>query len=98
MLADLRACRWEARLSAQRRLTYDPQFLVRGSAAPVRCPGSFTTGGSTVRNRSCPFGTPMVPAYTGASVAATEAFLENDYTEECMRAKGYEIEAAPPGE
>lgn len=88
---DLRACRWEARLSAQQRLTYDPQFLVRGSAAPMGCRGSVTTGGASGRKASCPLGTPFVAAYAGSPVAATQAFLESDYTEACMEAKGYAI-------
>lgn len=93
---DLRACRWEARLRAQYRLSYDPQLMPRGSAAPMGCPGTFTTGGSAFRDPSCPLGTPYAPQYAGTSVAGTQAFLESDFTDECMQDKGYTIAPVPP--
>lgn len=97
-LADLRSCRWEARLRAQHRLTYDPQLLVRGSAAPMGCPGTFSTGGPRLGDPSCRRGTPYVPQYAGASVAGTQAFLESDDTDECMHAKGYTLEPVTAAE
>ena len=92
VLDDLRACRWEARLRAQYRLSYDPQLLPRGSVAPRRCAGARATGGAAARDPACPLGTPFVGAYAGASDTATRAFLESDFTDECMHAKGYTLE------
>ena len=98
VLDDLRACRWEARLRAQYRLSYDPQLVARGSVAPPRCAGARSTGGAAVRDPACPLGTPFVARYAGASVTATQAFLEGDFTDECMHAKGYTIEPVTPSE
>lgn len=91
VLDDLRACRWEARLRAQYRLSYDPQLLARGSVAPLRCAGARSTRGASGRDPACPLGTPFMAPYAGASATATRAFLESDFTEECMHANGYTI-------
>ena len=98
VLDDLRACRWEARLRAQYRLSYDPQLAARGSAAPARCAGAHLTGGVAGRHSACPLGTPFVATYAGASDTATRSFLESDFTDECMHANGYTIEPVTPGE
>lgn len=98
VLDDLRACRWEARLRAQYRLSYDPQFLARGSAAPPRCAGARSARGASGRDPACPLGTPFVAPYAGASFTATQTFLESDFTDECMHAKGYTIEPVTQSE
>lgn len=98
VLDDLRACRWKARLRAQYRLSYDPQLLARGSAAPLRCDGARSVRGGFGRDPACSLGTPYIAPYAGASSTATRAFLESDFTDECMHGKGYTIEPVTQSE
>jgi hypothetical protein len=88
--ADIRECRRQAALNAQRYLSPTDYLIDRGSRAPPRCSWPGDRDGS-VGLGACPtvgpYGTPLSPG----GGATRRARLEDQLTGRCLRAQGYEL-------